>query len=132
MVPVELRRLLIDQRRDEHAVFLQEVGGTRGLPIVIGIFEATVLDRILKNRPAPRPLTHDLIGAVIAALNASLSRVEIDGFDGDCYFAKLCLTCDEQEHRIDCRPSDALALALQHNVPILLDPEFLHDPGPAL
>ncbi len=132
MVPVELRRLLIDQRRDEHAVLLQEVGGPRCLPIVIGIFEATVLDRTLKKRSTPRPLTHDLLGAVLSALKASLSRVEIVGFDGDCYFATLWLTCEEQEQSIDSRPSDALVLALQHDIPILVDPELLQDPAPTL
>jgi hypothetical protein len=121
MVPVELRRLLIDQRRDEHAVYLHEKGGARGFPIVIGIFEATALDRLLKGRRSARPLTHDLLAEVIQRLGGTLVQVEIDRAVEDCYHAKLRILADGREHLLDARPSDALALALALDAPILVD-----------
>ncbi|MFC1707361.1 bifunctional nuclease family protein [Planctomycetota bacterium] len=131
MVPVELRRLLIDQRRDEHAIYLHEKNGPRGFPIVIGIFEATIIDRILKERKSQRPLTHELLLAILAALGGQLLRIEIDAVEDDCYFAKLRLEQNGREHVIDCRPSDGVALALQLDVPILVDEAILTSVGAA-
>ena len=125
MTPVELRRLLIDQRRDEHAIFLLEKDGSRGFPIVIGIFEATILDRILKGRKSQRPLTHDLLLDTLESLGAELLQVEIDGMEEDCYYAKLRVRHDGKEQLIDCRPSDGIALALKREVPILVEEMLL-------
>jgi len=120
MVPVELVRVVIDEGRDEQAIVLEECGGGRAIPILIGIFEATVIQRLVKQRRAERPLTHDLIPEVIRRLGARLRRVEIDERRGDVYIAKLVIARGEEEIAIDCRPSDAVALALHEEVPILV------------
>jgi len=118
MVPVELASLIINERSDEQVMCLREVGGERQLPIIIGVFEAGAIDRSLSATPAPRPLTHDLLGSVIAQLGASLARVVIDDREGDTFFAKLVLRRGSEEVYVDARPSDALALALKQEVPI--------------
>jgi bifunctional DNase/RNase len=120
MVPVELVRVIIDERCDEQAIFLRDAK-KREIPIVIGIFEATVIDRLLKERRAERPLTHDLLAEVMRALGGRLERVEIDDFEGGVFFAKLRIArAGAAGVVVDCRPSDAVALALREDVPILV------------
>lgn len=121
MVECELVRILIDEHHDEQQIVLRECGGERSLPIVIGIFEATVIDRMLKEKKAERPLTHDLLCAVIRSLGAELRAVAIESAQEDVFFATLVLAgASGAEVRVDARPSDAVALALRERVPILV------------
>jgi hypothetical protein len=128
---VEVVRLIIDERRDEQAVVLRDAK-RRAFPIAIGIFEATAIDRILKERKPERPLTHDLIAAILGALEARLVRVEIDEVRGEVFFAKLKLKrADGSDRVVDCRPSDGLALALRAEAPIYVSDEVLAKVGRA-
>lgn len=128
MVEVELVRVIIDERCDEQAIFLRD-GNGREFPIVIGIFEATAIDRIVKERRAERPLTHDLIPAVLRALGARLLRIEIDDLKGEVFFAKLKIARPQGtssiEVSVDCRPSDAVALAVREGAPMFVDEKII-------
>src|SRR5215510_14371457 len=70
VVPVhmELKRIIISEVHDQQVIMLREVDGDRSFPIVIGIFEATSIDRRVKKMASPRPLTHDLVTSVIDSL----------------------------------------------------------------
>ena len=120
MIPVELSRIVINESNDEQVIFLKEKAGSRSFPIVIGIFEAAAIDRIIKERQTPRPLTHDLIGGVVRALGGRIVRIMIDEIRGDTYYAKIILMHDTEELAVDARPSDAITLALQASAPILV------------
>src|ERR1700752_5172103 len=67
-VQMELRRIIISEVDEHQVIVLKEVEGDRSFPIVIGIFEATSIDRRVKGMQTPRPLTHDLITAVVEQL----------------------------------------------------------------
>ncbi len=120
MVRVELSRLVLNERSEEQVVCLREMGGGREFPIVIGLFEALAIDRLLKEMLAERPLTHDLLAAVLNQLEARLEYVLIDDLRDETYYAKLVLQRDERQVTVDARPSDALALALKEEVPIFV------------
>src|SRR5713226_1041131 len=79
-VPVymELKRIIINEVQDQQVIMLREVEGDRSFPIVIGIFEATSIDRRVKGMPSPRPLTHDLVAAVIDQMGGELQDVYIN------------------------------------------------------
>ena len=63
-VQMELSRIIISEINDQQVIYLKEVDGDRQFPILIGIFEATSIDRRVKGYPSPRPLTHDLLVSV--------------------------------------------------------------------
>ena len=67
-VQMELKRIIISEIHEQQVIALKEVDGDRSFPIVIGIFEATSIDRRVKGMPSPRPLTHDLVATVIEHL----------------------------------------------------------------
>jgi bifunctional DNase/RNase len=71
-----------------------------------------------------RPLTHDLITHILAGLGARVEKVVINDLKDDTYFARLYLVQENELGRnvveIDARPSDSMALALQHQCPILV------------
>ena len=90
------------------AMLLGEVDGERQLPIIIGPAEAQATALYLKGIKTPRPLTHDLFTTSLTVLGVSLIRVLI------------YLKRDEDIIRIDARTSDAIALAVRADCPILI------------
>lgn len=96
------------------------------VPIVVGIFEATSIAFALEGHELPRPIAHDLIKSIIVNLDADLLRVEIYSLENDTYYCNLIIKNKEgEEIEIDCRPSDAIALALRMHVDIYIAEELL-------
>jgi bifunctional DNase/RNase len=128
-VPVlmELKRVIINEIHDQHVIVLREAEGDRSFPIVIGIFEATSINRRVKGEQSPRPLTHDLITSVIDNLGGDFQDIYINELTEHTYFAKLRIRKDGELVEIDCRPSDAIALAVTASVPIYVAEDVLEE-----
>ena len=120
-----LKRIIISEVHEQQIVVLREVDGDRSFPIVIGIFEATSIERRVKNIVPPRPLTHDLIVAAIEQLGGDLQDIVISDLQDHTYFAKLRVRKDGELVEIDCRPSDAIAVAVTAKVPIWVAEDVL-------
>ncbi len=121
-MPVKMRlaRIIISELTENQVIYLQEVDGTREFPILIGIFEATNIDRRVKDDYEPlRPLTHDLVVGVARSLDATVESVIISELNDGTYFAKLQLRRENGEMiEVDSRPSDAIAVAVTFNPPL--------------
>jgi bifunctional DNase/RNase len=126
-VLMELKRIIISEVLDQQVVMLKEVEGERSFHIVIGIFEATSIDRRVKGLPSPRPLTHDLVTSVIDNLGGELRDIFISELKEHTYFAKLRIQQNGEPIEVDCRPSDAIALAVTAKVPIYVADEVLDE-----
>jgi bifunctional DNase/RNase len=85
---------------------------------VIGIFEATSIDRRVKGVQTPRPLTHDLLVSVIEHLDAEPDSVVISELREGTYFAELRVRREGELVQIDARPSDAIAVAVTCEPPL--------------
>ena len=73
----------------------------------------------MENIKSARPMTHDLLYNVILETGYKLEKIEINDLNSDTYYASLSLINTEgQTHKIDSRPSDAIALALRADAPI--------------
>lgn len=129
-VQMQLARIIISEISDNQVIYLREVDGERQFPILIGIFEATNIDRRVKeDYQPPRPLTHDLVVNVAEALGAEVDSVVISELREHTYFAQLRLKKDGEIIEIDSRPSDAIAVAVtfQPPLPIYVSEEVLED-----
>ena len=124
-VHMELKRIIISEVHDQQVIMLKEVEGDRSFPIVIGIFEATSIDRRVKNMPSPRPLTHDLVNNVIEHLGGELQDIYISELREHTYYAKLRIRKEGELIEVDSRPSDAIALAVTARVPIYVAEDVL-------
>ena len=76
-VQMELSRIIISEINDQQVVFLREVDveeprEPRSFPILIGIFEATSIDRRVQGNVPQRPLTHDLLKNAIEELGGEV------------------------------------------------------------
>jgi len=99
------------------------------LPIWIGPFEAQAIEIALQGLILPRPMTHDLLKLIIDSVEAKLERIIINKLDDSTFFAQLDLTINGEAKIVDSRPSDAIALALRLQAPILVDKRILKDAG---
>jgi bifunctional DNase/RNase len=128
-VEMQLSRIIISEIHDQQIIYLREVNGERQFPIVIGIFEATSIDRRVKGFQPPRPLTHDLIVSVVRQLDGELDSVMINELREGTYFARLRVRRDDELLEIDARPSDAIAVAVTCDppLPIYVSEEVLRD-----
>jgi bifunctional DNase/RNase len=124
---MELKRIIISEVHDQQVVMLKEVEGDRSFPIVIGIFEATSIDRRVKGMPSPRPLTHDLVASVIDHMGGELRDIYISELREHTYYAKLRIRLNGENVEVDSRPSDALALAVTAKVPIYVAEDVLEE-----
>lgn len=128
-VQMELSRIIISEINDQQVIYLKEVDGERTFPILIGIFEATSIDRRVKHQQSPRPLTHDLLVSVVDNLGAELQDVVISDLREHTYFAKLRVRHEGELIEIDARPSDAIAVAVtcDPQLPIYVSEDVLDD-----
>ena len=104
------------------ALILKELDGNRRLPIMIGAFEAQSIAFELEGIEPPRPMTHDLIKIIFETFGHNLDEVVIDELHDGTFHAKLVF--DNDIFRIDCRPSDAIAIAIRTNVPIYINEDI--------
>jgi uncharacterized protein len=126
---MELTRIIINENNEQQIIFLKEVDGERTFPIVIGIFEATSIDRRVKGQPTPRPLTHDLLANVIELLGGELQDIFISELRDHTYYAKLWIRHEGEIVEVDSRPSDAIAVAVTVDVPIFVAEEIIDEVG---
>lgn len=122
MVRMELRNIHINDTSDQQYVTLAEAAGGRTLTIVIGWAEVQAIDRLVKGTKPPRPLTHELMLSLIEASGTTLERVEVTDLKEGTYYARLHLVrADGSKAEVDARPSDALAIAVALQKPILVE-----------
>ncbi len=113
-----------------YALILNEVGGERKLPIVIGAFEAqSIAIALEKEIKPPRPLTHDLFKNFSDRFEIVVKQVIIHKLVDGVFYSSLICERDGIEEIIDARTSDAIALALRFNAPIFTYKNILDKAG---
>jgi bifunctional DNase/RNase len=121
---MELARIMISEINDQQVVFLKEAEGERTLPILIGFFEATSIDRRVRQEVPPRPPTHELLKNAIELLGGEVQDILVTSLVDQVYYAEIRIMKDGELIALDSRPSDAIALAVHHD-PIL--PIYVHE-----
>ena len=119
-VPVELSRIVITETSPQQVIFLKERQGERSFPIVIGITEALAIDRRLKGFETPRPMTHELLARVIAAMGGQLARIVVSDLREGTFYATIFIEQDGRTIEVDSRPSDAIALGVAFDTPLFV------------
>jgi len=128
-VQMELSRIIISEINDQQVIYLKETDGDRVFPILIGLWEATSIDRRVKHVESPRPLTHDLLVATVETMGGELQDVVISELKDHTYYALLRVRQNGELLEIDARPSDAIAVAVtcDPHLPIYVSEDVLND-----
>ncbi|WP_238984572.1 bifunctional nuclease family protein [Billgrantia kenyensis] len=127
MVEVEVATVGLAGFGGPPVVLLREPGEREVIPIFIGPNEAGAILRGLAGERSQRPMTHDLLNDVLDGLEARLERVYVDAIVDHTFLGmlELSLPGSDDKLRIDSRPSDAIALAIQAGASIHVAPQVL-------
>ena len=104
----------------QHFVLLRDNKGRR-ITIYVGQFEALAISLAVEGEMTPRPMTHDLVMALIEKFGAVIDRIVIDDLWNETFYAKICMTKpDGTTLDLDARSSDAIAIAIRAKAPIYM------------
>ena len=120
MVRMTIEGVGFDQMR-QTVVVLKDGGGKKLLPIWIGPAEARSIQIELEGAQSPRPLSHDLLVTLIAALRGRVTRIVINDLIEGTFYATIDIDTPRGMRHIDSRPSDAIAIAVRAKCPLFVD-----------
>jgi bifunctional DNase/RNase len=120
LTQLEIVRVVINELHDQQVLVFRELEGDRSFPFVLGYFEASTIERTLKQLRMPRPLTHDAWLSTIGALGASIEYVFIHTLAEGTYYGIVHFARGNESVDVDVRPSDAVNLAVKAGVPIYI------------
>ena len=133
MVPVRVLGLAVDGGMQPVVLLTPLDGGDDGprtlVPIWVGTQEAASISVAVSGEEPPRPLSHDLMKRLLDTVGASVDRVDVTRIEDGTFYAELRLTTDAGPVVLDCRPSDAIALATRAGAPLFVAESVLADAG---
>jgi uncharacterized protein len=133
MRPVDVLGLNVERANGAPLVLLREQDAPhRVLPIFIGAPEAIAIAYALNDDTPPRPLTHDLLATLLDSIHAHIDHVELTELHEGTFHAELTVHGPNGERRLDSRASDAIALALRADAPVLASEDVLDQAGAIL
>ncbi len=123
---VRMTQVILREEEGSRQVVLKEPEPCRRyFEMSVGPLEFMAIAKEQGKVKAPRPLTHDLYLSMLEGLDIQLERVEIHEQRGDTYIAAVVCTKAGRQVRLDARPSDSVALALNRKIPIYVSTRLL-------
>jgi hypothetical protein len=119
-VAVRVEAVTLDPHSNSPVLVLEELEGSRRLPIWIGFSEARSIATVLENQWQPRPNTHDLAKRLIDQLEGKVERVVVTRLTEEIYYALIVVEAQGRTLEVDARPSDAIAIGLRYEAPLFV------------
>jgi len=107
----------------------KDCSAPRLLPVAVGEFEAAAIQMHLGGEKPLRPISYDLFATLMEELDVPVRRIVIHSVEGQVFHAVAVMESDGRLREIDCRPSDAVALALRAQASIFVSAELLEVAG---
>lgn len=130
MLLVDLVGIQMDPGTGASILVLREHDApNRLLPIIVGGAEAASIAFTASGQTAPRPMTHDLMATLVESFDGRVDAVEVTELRDGSFLASLAVSGPTGEHRVDTRPSDAIALAVRLHAPLFVSEHVLDEAG---
>lgn len=124
LVELSVKHVVREPLASRYLMILQapEDKQKRYIKICVGQPEGEAVECFLSEVTPPRPMTYDLICSIFSLFHdAKINKIIIDACEQDVFYAKMMISVCGEEKEIDCRPSDAVAIAVRLNVPIFVE-----------
>ena len=119
-IAVRVEAVTLDPHSNSPVLVLEELEGSRRLPIWIGFSEARSIASALEKQWQPRPNTHDLAKRLIDQLEGKVERVVVTRLNQEIYYALIVVRTQGRILEVDARPSDAIAIGLRYQAPLFV------------
>ena len=122
MKEVEVLKIKYNPPSKSYAVLLSILNTDKITAIPVGTKEAKTISMAYEGNNFPRPFTHDLLLDIINNLNCTIRKVIISDIKQGTIFSKIILSNNQNnEISIDCRPSDAIIMAIKSYARIFIE-----------
>ena len=128
-IKLQVAGLSLDPTSKSPILVLCTENNSHILPVWIGSSEAIAISLVLQGAEVPRPLTHDLLLNMVEVLGFIVKSVQIPRVEDGVFYALIELANAKEVHLLDCRPSDAVALALRVGAPIFTKQQVIDEAG---
>ncbi len=125
LLEMTVKGLTIDPLTSTPIVILKDAEGKNTVPIWIGLMEASAIATEMEKIQLSRPMTHDLMRNILESLEAKVVKIVVNDLKDNTFYALIHIMVGSQEIVVDSRPSDAIALALRTDSPILVDKKVI-------
>jgi bifunctional DNase/RNase len=129
LIPIEIKKIAISSIACAVAVGTDD----KEFPIYIEPAIGAAIRMFIEEVEKPRPLTHDLIGSMLDGFGATVERIIINDLRDNTYYARMILRAENELGtkviEIDCRPSDAMAVAKMKGAPLFVTRKVLDAVG---
>lgn len=126
MIETSVKCVIKQPLTTRYVLLLETLCGHYLIPVNVGDFEAESIYCVLHKIKSPRPMTYDFISTILKNIDkVNIDRVVVDRYEDGIYKASIYVICNKEEKRIDCRPSDAVSLALRMDIPIYVEDNLL-------
>ncbi len=118
-------------RMSDHGpvVLLQAEG--KAIPIFIDATVAVSIQGALNGERLSRPMSHDLMHAILEAFGGTVTQTVIT-LKGGTYYGSLTVAFKDHVKVFDSRSSDSIALAVHFKAPIIVGRDLLNSAGKLL
>lgn len=103
------------------------------IPIFVSTDQAQSMQLAIDGEPFERPLTHDLLVEMVTEFGGAIDRVRIDDLADGTFYGKIDAeqyTDDRRKDMVfDARPSDAIAIALRVDCPVVVTDDVIDKAG---
>ncbi|UCF57269.1 MAG: bifunctional nuclease family protein [Deltaproteobacteria bacterium] len=120
MIPVSEVHLESDPNRGNMVVLKENAEAERYFIMFVGDAEFAAIAKEKGLVEPKRPLTHELYLSIMEKLQLEFLHIEIHDMRQETFYANVIFRANGEEYAIDSRPSDAVALALNRKIPILV------------
>ncbi|MCL2688323.1 MAG: bifunctional nuclease family protein [Chitinispirillia bacterium] len=120
LLQVEITSFAVDNQRGMPLIILKEYGGERTVAVPIGPLEASAIAMHSLEVQTNKPLTIDLVRIAIEQLGGSIMRIVISDVTEQSFSASIHVTAGSSIKVIECRPCDAIGLALSSGCSIFV------------
>jgi uncharacterized protein len=127
MIEMKVAGIALNAASRSPMILLKDSSERRALPIFIGQDQAKAIINALEGHSPSRPLTHDLIANIFDVCDLQLEKIIVHSLEDDIFYAVLCIDINGVKKEIDCRPSDAVAIAIRTDSPIWVVEEVVAD-----
>jgi uncharacterized protein len=124
MIAISQIHLEADPNRGNMVVLKESEEAEQFFMMFVGDAEFTAIAKEKGLVEPQRPLTHDLYLGILEKLHLEFMRIEIYEMRQETFYARVIIKADGEQHAIDSRPSDAVALALNRKIPILVNKDL--------
>ncbi|MBN1760870.1 MAG: bifunctional nuclease family protein [Chitinispirillaceae bacterium] len=126
MIQMEITSFALDTGRNTPVIILKEKSGERTLPVPVGPLEAGAIAIQSLDVTPEKPLSIDLAKLIMEQLGGRLRHVVIHDIVDQSLLARLNIVSEKGTAVIECRPSDAIAMAMRCDAPLFVEEMLLN------